>query len=158
MPARLRRCLIAAESNGPDKSPDYVMAKTYRQWRPFLGSPDDLKKREKTEGVSGAVLARLVRQALELHWERCLDLSLPILHQHQVICQASLLPGPARPRKKTTHQDGMSASRSGFTHQAVFWPLASSCPTYFGDRVRVEKPSSLSNGMQRSHRNYVRNP
>ena len=39
-------------------------------------TPEDLKKREKTEGVSErAGLARLVRQALELRWERCRDSS-----------------------------------------------------------------------------------
>ena len=50
-------------------------------------TPQDLKKREKTEGVSGVVLARLLRQALELRWERCLDLVIDS-SQHHESCQA----------------------------------------------------------------------
>ena len=32
---RLRRCRTAAEANGPERSPDSVMPKMYRRWRPF---------------------------------------------------------------------------------------------------------------------------
>ena len=72
LPTRLRRCRSAAEANRPGKDVSSLAA--------FLRSvtQEDLKKREKTEGVSGAErasLARLIRQALELRWERCRDFS-----------------------------------------------------------------------------------
>ena len=35
LPTRLRRGRTAAEVSGPESSPDSVMAKTYRHWRPF---------------------------------------------------------------------------------------------------------------------------
>ena len=74
LPAQLCRCRAAAEANGPERSPDSVMAKTYRHLRPLfeLSDAGGLNKFEKKEGVSGgAVLARLVRHALELRWECC---------------------------------------------------------------------------------------
>ena len=35
LPTLLRRCRTAAAANGPERSPDSVMAKNYRHWRPF---------------------------------------------------------------------------------------------------------------------------